>query len=198
MPRRTAEEADRTRESLVRSAWDLFAADGFDNVSAAEIADRASVTRGALYHHFGGKRELFREVAERIFTEQGQRIMAAAEAQDEPLESLIAGCRAFVEHSQRPDYHRIVFLDGPAVLGTEGWRELDDRHTTSTLRTALEELADSGLLGAIDIAALTEALSGAMNQLGSWIADMDESEQMAVTERAIRTIGQMLCFATTK
>ncbi len=166
MARKTAQEAEKTREELLRVGQELFARNGFEAVSAEEIAGGASVTRGALYHHFGGKLGLFREVVTAVFEAQGVAILEKAEAQSDPREALLAGCAAFIRYSLRQEYRRIVMIDAPSVLGIDEWHDLDRKYTTSTLKAALEELPRSHALGDID--ALTEALSGAMNQLSLW------------------------------
>src|ERR1044072_5304477 len=58
MPR--VEQAAATRAELLRVARELFAARGYANVGTEEIVRAAHVTRGALYHHFHDKRDLFR------------------------------------------------------------------------------------------------------------------------------------------
>ena len=65
--RRTqAERREATGTALIDAGRKLFAERGFDAVSAEEIVAAAGVTRGALYHHFDGKRGLFAAVFERI------------------------------------------------------------------------------------------------------------------------------------
>src|SRR3954452_25556092 len=73
--RRTqAERSDATRAALVAAARALFARDGYAGVGTEEIVRAAGVTRGALYHHFGGKEALLETVYEQIEVEFLQRI----------------------------------------------------------------------------------------------------------------------------
>jgi len=64
---RRAEHAADTREALIGAARRLFAADGFDDTGTEQIVAEARVTRGALYHHFRDKADLFAAVAEEVF-----------------------------------------------------------------------------------------------------------------------------------
>lgn len=187
MARRTAEEAGQTRNALLRSGEELFAQKGFESVSAEEIAAKASVTRGALYHHFGGKLGLFRQVVEAVFETQGAAILEHAEAESDPWKALVAGCIAFIRFSLREEYRRIIMIDAPSVLGIDEWHELDRRYTTSTLKEGLEELPQAKALGDLD--ALTEALSGAMNQLSLWAG---AEGSVARSERMVRVLLAML------
>jgi AcrR family transcriptional regulator len=65
--RRTqAERAAETRDALIAAARPLFASPGFADVALETIVRDAGVTRGALYHHFADKTELFAAVLEKV------------------------------------------------------------------------------------------------------------------------------------
>lgn len=57
--KRTKEEALETRNALLKAALKIFSQKGYQAAGLAEIAEEAGVTRGAIYHHFGGKAEMF-------------------------------------------------------------------------------------------------------------------------------------------
>src|SRR5215475_10883791 len=114
--RRTqAERSEGTRAALVEAARPLFAERGYAGVGTEEIVRAAGVTRGALYHHFAGKKELFEAVYETVETELAQRIAAGALAANasSPLEAMRAGAEMFLAVSTEPEAQRIVLLDGP-------------------------------------------------------------------------------------
>lgn len=170
MPRRTKDEAQQTRKLLLRVARDLAAARGFEGLSLEEVATAAEVTRGAVYHHFGSKEGLFRDLAVERLEWMGSRIEAVATEAGDDWSGLVAGCLAFLRDSQEPAYRRIVMLDAPAVLGPRAWRELDDRYTNAPLREVLGSLSESGVVRGLSPAATAEALSGAMIGLSLWVA----------------------------
>src|SRR5688500_985170 len=91
------ERTEATTTSLVSAARELFAADGYAATSLDAVVKTGGVTKGALYHHFGGKRELFAAV----FAAEQEKISAlvatAAAFHEDPWEAFEAGCRAFVE-----------------------------------------------------------------------------------------------------
>ena len=73
-----AEQAEATRAALVAAARTLFAERGYAAVGTEEIVRAAGVTRGALYHHFAGKQELFQAVYESVEQQLVEQIAASA------------------------------------------------------------------------------------------------------------------------
>src|SRR5205809_1825121 len=111
--RTQSERSATTRAALIAASRKLFAERGYADVGTEEIVRAAGLTRGALYHHFDGKRELFEAVYERIEAEVTERIAADALTGDDPVEALRAGARAFLDHCLEPEVQRIVLLDAP-------------------------------------------------------------------------------------
>jgi AcrR family transcriptional regulator len=77
-PTKHAERSEATRAALVGAARPLFAARGFAGVGTEEIVRAAGVTRGALYHQFRDKQDLFAAVFEQLELELAQRTGAAS------------------------------------------------------------------------------------------------------------------------
>lgn len=190
MPRRTAEDAEQTRVRIMETARTQFSELGYDGVTMEGVAEGAGLTRGAVYHHFGGKSGLFRAVLEIILAEQGEHILATAERASGTFEGLEAGCHGFVEFAQRPEYVRIVMIDAPVVIGIQAWQELDDAATTSHLREGLRELF--GGRKNIDIEALAQSLSGAMNQITLWAATARSEDGAQMLQRAKNATSVLL------
>src|SRR6201999_387008 len=125
---RRAEHAADTREALLAAARRLFAARGFDGTGTEQIVAEARVTRGALYHHFRDKADLFRAVMAQAAADVAQRLIdeqLAAEAPS-PLDDIRDGVSAFLDVCIGGDFQRIVLVDGPRVLGEDAWEDLVD------------------------------------------------------------------------
>ncbi|MDA0633866.1 TetR/AcrR family transcriptional regulator [Nonomuraea sp. MCN248] len=170
MTRTRAEQREATRRALVAVGRRLFAGRGYAAVGLAEIVREAGVTKGALYHHFDGKAALFRAVLEEVQQEMGARVAAEADAEGDPWEQLKAGCAAFVRAAADPDVQRIMLIDGPAVLGWNEWRAIDEATSARHLGEALAALAEAGTIAPHPVAPLTRLLSGAMNEAVLWLA----------------------------
>src|SRR4051812_49541023 len=110
-PGRREAEAQATRDKLVRAALELFSERGYASVGTEEIVARAKVTRGALYHHFADKRDLFRAVFERVEGELMERIGESLEATDDPWELLLAGVASFLDACEEPAVKQISLTD---------------------------------------------------------------------------------------
>lgn len=155
---------------LLAVARTRFAEHGYAGTATEELVQAAGVTRGALYHHFENKEGLFRAVLEQVHAEVGERVGAAADAQCDAWQALVAGCRAFLSAANDPAIQRIMLIDGPAVLGWSKWRDMDAEHSLHLLRDHLALLADQGMLRTRRTEPLAHLLSGAMNELALWIA----------------------------
>lgn len=148
MRKTQAERSEATRAVLLRVARDLFTDPGYSETSLDAVADRAGVTKGALYHHFRNKRELFQAVFEQLEQEMCERIIiAAAAAGDDVWAGMQAGVQAFLEAGVKdPAVQRIVLLDGPTILGWETWKEIDERFGFGLTKASIERAMDAGVL----------------------------------------------------
>lgn len=169
MPRE--EQAVATRTELLRVARELFAARGYADVGTEEIVRSAHVTRGALYHHFADKRDLFRAVHAQLADEVLASIVAQTAGSADAWQALTRGMRAFLDACTDPAVIRISHLDAPAVLGWAEWREVDARHWLGVLTMALGEAMDQGLMRRRDAEPLAHMLMGAMVEASMMIAN---------------------------
>jgi AcrR family transcriptional regulator len=169
MPRRTAADAARTRFDILRAARKLFAEQGYAATTTAEIAEAAGVTAGALFHHFDGKTGLFRSVFESLEGEMDAFVRETAGPAG-GLETFLTGFRAYLEFAKRRDFHRIVMLEGPVVLGEEEWHAIDVRVGATTLMEGLQLLVAEGVLEDRPLRPLALLLLGAMSEAGFTVA----------------------------
>jgi AcrR family transcriptional regulator len=132
---------------LLAVARDLFAEQGFEGTPLDQVAEQAGVTKGALYHHFKNKRELFQAVFEHLEGELCDRVVVAAVAAgDDPWASMTAGVRAFMEGALDPAAQRIVLIEGPTVLGWETWKEIDERFGYALTKGSIDHAMEAGVL----------------------------------------------------
>ena len=179
--RRTqAERTEATRTALIAAARPLFAQRGYSAVGTEEIARAAGVTRGALYHHFGGKRELFEAVYEQIEIELAERIAAGAlEANAaSPLEAMKAGAEMFLLASTEPETQQVVLLDGPAVLGWDRWREIATEHGLGLIEATLQAAVEAGAIDPQPVRPLAHVLMGALDEAAMLVARAEDAEKM--------------------
>ena len=175
-PRTKAAQREATTAALVDAARELFAGRGYANVGTEEIVQQAGVTRGALYHHFrGGKEELFRAVVVQISAETAGRVREVARANDDPWNALIHGIDAFLDACALPDVQRILLVDGPAVLGWDVWRAIDNDYGLRLLEGALQRAIDAGRLPPQPARAAAHVLLGALDEAAMVVARADDA-----------------------
>ena len=169
--RTQAERREQTRAALLAAARALFAERGFAAAGREDIVERAGVTRGALYHHFASKEELFRTVYEQVEHELTTATMTAAVSSDDPVEQLRRGAASFLEAASTPEVRRIVLLDAPAVLPADQRRELSERYGLGQVRAALGAIDDAGRLRLGPVALLAPVVLAALHEAATLVAD---------------------------
>ena len=148
MPKRTAEDAAQTRTNILGKARELFAEKGYAGTSAREISAAAGVTVGAMFHHFDSKLALFQNVFEDLEIEMDAHAKAASRPERGLgiLEAFLAGVRISLDFAERPDFHRIVLIEAPAVFGEDKWREVDARLGLKTVIAGTRALMAAGFI----------------------------------------------------
>lgn len=163
MAKRSAEDAGRTRDDIVRAARKAFAAKGYGETSTAEVARAANVTEGAFFHHFGSKKALFAEIVEALEQELTAHAVATG-LEGPPLDAFLKACRGSLEYAQRRDYQQIVMIDGPNVLGDSEWRRVDSGFGLSTIRAGLKRIDAGKRLSERERRMLAVAVLGILNE----------------------------------
>jgi AcrR family transcriptional regulator len=174
--RRTqAQRRATTRRALLEAARSLFAERGYHGAAAEEIVRRAGLTRGALYHHFEDKKDLFRAVVEEMEGEIDEKVEEAERAHSGLPETVMAGYRVFLDAALDPQMRRILFLDGPSVLGWE-WHEMDARHAVGKIEEGLESLIAEGLMEPQPVRLLARLTNGALLEAAFFVAASEDPE----------------------
>jgi len=178
--RRTqAERAAETRDALIAAARPLFAAQGFAEVALEAIVRAAGVTRGALYHHFADKTELFAAVFEQVEEEVAVRMGEAITAsnQTDPIEVMRLGAGFWLDACSDPEVQRIVLVDAPAVLGWTRWTEIGNRYNIGMVRALLSNAVETGRIPPQPIEATVLTILGAMREATLYVALAEDHDQ---------------------
>jgi AcrR family transcriptional regulator len=174
--RRTqAERRAATRRALLDAARSLFAERGYHGAAAEEIVRRAGLTRGALYHHFEDKKDLFRAVIDEMEGEIEEKVEEAEHAQSGLPEVVKAGYRVFLDAALDQEMRRTFFLEGPSVLGWE-WHEMDARHAVRKIEEGLESLIAEGFMGPQPVKPLARLINGALLEAAFFVAASEDPE----------------------
>lgn len=163
------------RDALVGAARELFTERDFVDVSTGEILARAGVSRGALYHHFASKLDLFREVYLACERDAMERVLARAQElgpATAAFDVLLAGCRAYLaECADSRELQRIGLRQSRAVLGWEAWRAAAADLGIGAMEASVAAAADAGEIDAPDVAATSSLLLACLIEAGLSIAN---------------------------
>lgn len=189
VPRATKEVSEQTAKTILDVATNHFRERGFAGTDLVSVASEAGVTRGAVYHHYAGKKALFEAVVARLHVQLQNRIEAAAAEKGDLWEQLLVGCEAFIDAAIDPSVQQILLVEAPAVLGWDAWRSLDEANSFASLTDVLQQLEDAGEIRTGSATAAARLLSGAMNEAVLWIAS--EPNPDAAKAQIIETLSLM-------
>ncbi|MBW7475726.1 TetR/AcrR family transcriptional regulator [Paenibacillus oenotherae] len=187
--RRNKAETAETIHKLIEVARTHFTNYGYAGAALESIVHEANLTRGAVYHHFRSKKELFRIVLEDVQREVAERVEQEASASEDAWEQLYAGCRGFIMAAVEERNRRVMLIDGPAILGWEVWRGMDKNHSMRLLREQLGIMQEKGYLRMVSLDAMTHFISGGLNETALRLAN--ESFQPAALDE---TMGVLAVF----
>jgi AcrR family transcriptional regulator len=168
-----AEQSEITQAALLRAARELFSERGYAGTATEEIVARAGVTRGALYHQFRDKEDLFRAVYQQIEGEFTQKIATRIRSRTPrgatAWEELLEGAQAYLDVALDRDVQRIALLDAPSVLGAGAGRGVG-RFGLGLLRSGLQRCIDQGHIAEQPVEPLAHLLRAALTEAAMLIA----------------------------
>lgn len=184
------ERSEATIASLLKAARRLFVERGYAETTLDQVAAAAGVTKGAVYHHFSGKRDLFRAVYEREQRSLAEISLAAYRRKRDPKRGFYEACRAFFEASLDPGVQRITLIDAPAALGWDGMREVEDRYSMALIVTGLKTAIEDGLIAKRPVEPLAHLIFGATCEGVMLVARSED--QRATTRRVLAELKNLI------
>ncbi len=203
-PRRQADRREATRTALLTAARRLFIEKGFGATATPEIVEAAGMTRGALYHHFADKAELFKAVAMAMANEVASAIALPTPRRSasppSPFDALRAGARAYFAAMADAGRARVLLIEAPNVLSQTDLLALSDASGATQLEDGLRAALGASAHSAPRLRALADLLSAAFDRAAWRIANgeaaaryldgvsllMDGLEAMSTTTRSAR------------
>lgn len=174
------------REAIVAAARELFADRGFDATTTEAILERSGVSKGAMYHHFPGKLELFEAVYIQVEDESVARLVERAQG-GTALEIIRTGSHGYLaESAGDTDFVRIGLTQARRVLGYERWRELAGERGVGVVEALFRAAIDQGEIEGVDPATAASIWVAVLIEAGLMVADAGDKE----AER--RTAGGIL------
>jgi AcrR family transcriptional regulator len=172
-----SKRGEATKSALISAARALFVSKGYFATGTEEIVAKAGVgTRGALYHHFADKEDLFRSVFDQV---QGDLAAATVvNEQDDALELLTAALQQFLDASaENLDVQQVVLIDGPAVLGWDQWRRLEAQYGLGVITAMLDSAVAQKVIPREPTAPLAHMLLAAVDEAALYIANAENRQQ---------------------
>lgn len=191
MRRTNQQRTEATRAALMDAARALFVEKGYAETGTPEVVRMASVTRGALYHHFADKADLFRAVVAR------ESAMVATEIEDASADAgsahaaLMQGAIAWFDAMNDTGRARLMLLDGPAVLGRGEMDRIDRETSAATLVDGIRAGQQAGQIADLPLGALASILSALFDRAALDIVNGgSRDDYLLVVEALIRGLGR--------
>lgn len=178
-----------TTGKLVAAARRSFAAKGYAATSMDDLCAEAGLTRGALYHHFGGKEGLLEAVVKQLDWDISAKLDAIYATFDDPWLAFRTCCASYLDLALEPEFQRIMLLDAPAVLG-QRFREIDAHSSLAPMMESLKELMAAGRIKPADPEATARLLNGAMVDAALWVAASPQPPETLM--RAQQSLASLL------
>jgi AcrR family transcriptional regulator len=165
-----------TRAKLIAVARHAFGTVGYAEASMDDFTREAGLTRGALYHHFGDKKGLLEAVVRQIDAEMSARLCKINSDAPTNWQGFVDESVAYIEMALEPEIQRIMFRDGPAVLGDITlWPSTSG--CVAALSESLDKLKAAGELVDIDTEVAARMINGASSGAALWIANAPDPKK---------------------
>jgi len=155
---------------LLDCAAAAFEDQGYAAASLEDIAGAARLTKGAVYHHFRSKQDLFRAVFDEEWAELATSLLTAAGQITDPWQRLLSGIRMFLDACLDPRFRRIALEEAPAALGWHTWRQIESQRV-QMVSQPLADLIRAGTLSQQPIDLLARVVLAMAGEAGRAIAD---------------------------
>jgi AcrR family transcriptional regulator len=165
-----------TRAKLLAAGRHAFGTIGYAEASMDDFTGQAGLTRGALYHHFGDKKGLLQAVIQEIDAEMTARLNKVSAEAPTRWQGFVDECVTYIQMALEPEIQRILFRDGPAVLGAiSQWPTTNG--CIAALSDSLGHLKADGEVIDVDVEAAARLINGASSHAALWIANSDHPEE---------------------
>ncbi len=183
-----AERRVATRTRLIEVARGLFAREGYDRTPTERILEMAGLSRGAMYHHFATKRDVFEAVFVQVSDETIVRAVRRSPPSDSPLEDLIGACLAWLREVRRPDVAAILIDQGPQVLGWKRARDLEALSSLRRMTQGLERAIAAGEVRVPSVQLAARLINAALAEAALAALHREPRTSRATQEAAIRQL----------
>lgn len=189
---RREQYSDATRAALLDAATAQFAERGYVRTALDDVATATQVTRGAVYHHFDGKRALFEAVLDRLETRAVALIAGAAAQASDPWDAALTGLDAFLEQCCDPVYSRVVWQEGPVALGWIKWKECEEKYAYGLIEQFLRDLMAGGYIEPAPLEISSRLVFGLLWAAGLALAGADDTSKPQTRHDCAELIRSML------
>ncbi len=186
-----------SRAKLVSAARANFTKNGYSETFTDEILEQAGLSRGAMYHQFRSKKELFEAVFEEAYKEAIELAGANIDKGLSPLNRIINFSLAWLKVVQKQDLAVIILELGPQVLGWQEARKRELKLGLGSLTDALENASKAGEVNVISIDLSAKIIYAMLGEVALEQLYNKKGTTREERENIVRQFIQSLCTKPT-
>ncbi|PKF79121.1 TetR family transcriptional regulator [Vibrio sp. vnigr-6D03] len=167
---------EETRIKLITTARRQFGTVGYANTVMDELTSQAGLTRGALYHHFGDKKGLFKAVLEQLDEELDARLAEVSSVSPNLWDAFVGRCHAYLRMAIEPEVQRIMLRDAPSVLDADHIQSMR-LQCVNSIAFMLRQLMEQGVINKASPELLARFINGGLMDTALWIAESEDNQE---------------------
>ena len=138
------QRSDATREKLLSAFRASFLERGFEQTTVQSVLTLTGLSKGALYHHFRSKSEIIEALYEHESRSAIAEVVTQPATERSPLARLKSVYLQWTQVVRDPDIARILFEIGPAAIGEQKARNIEDAASRQSIKRLLSKAIESG------------------------------------------------------
>jgi AcrR family transcriptional regulator len=153
------EAKDDLKQEIMDAAREMFVSEGFERVSMRRIAEKINYSPTTIYLYFDDKADLLRQICERTFRQLELSVKSISQSSKDPVEKLRLGINEYINFGlAHPDEYDLVFISPLPVSKEQDLQLSNGKEAFDTLRSAVAECADAGLLKNREVETISQTL----------------------------------------
>ncbi len=181
---------EERKAQILNIATNIFYRDGYEKASVQEIAEKAGITKAAIYYHFKNKEEILFNLVTTLSNRLIVDLKEINRGENDPVDQLREMLITHISYMKSDKANVKILIEDRRFLGKRYAAIIKDKQKEifEIYRNKLEEIAETGRLKDINVTTANFSLFGIMNWLYHWYDSKGELSIEEITESIIKMV----------